>query len=220
MVIFNPFEHVNKKDVKKRVARLKKKNPHLSNEEICRILIRKKSRWCTAAGVVTTMPGTVPVLGTLFVIVGGTALDLTAMAFLLTELILEVAEVYNRNLDLDMTSREAVWVLISSIGSSAAGRGLSSLTVAQLSGSTFCGWWSTPYWPWVSGRPKNSLEGDSRIGMVVAGWVNYYTCNKVGSFVIKHHSENANPDSWEGNHRCGSICRIRINIAGFLEPVF
>jgi hypothetical protein len=199
VVIFNPFEHVNKKDVKKRVARLKKKNPHLSNEEICRILIRKKSRWCTAAGVVTTMPGTVPVLGTLFVIVGGTALDLTAMAFLLTELILEVAEVYNRNLDLDMTSREVVWVLISSIGSSAAGRGLSSLTVAQLSGSTFLRLVEHALLALgIRTSQKTVLRVIPVIGMVVAGWVNYYTCNKVGSFVIKHYSENANPDSWEG----------------------
>ena len=199
MVIFNPFEHVNKKDIKKRVAKLKKKNPHLSNEELCRILIRKKSRWCTTAGVVTAMPGTVPVLGTLFVVVGGTALDLIAMAYLLTELILEVAEVYNRNLDLDETSREAVWVLVSAIGSSAAGRGLSSLTVAQLSRSTFLRLVEHALLALgIRTSQKTVLRIIPLSGMFVAGWVNYYTCNKVGSFVIKHYSENADHDSWKG----------------------
>ncbi len=199
MIIFNPFEHVSKKDIKKRVAGLKKKNPGLNNEEICRLLIGKKRRWCTAAGVVTALPGTVPVLGTLVVIVGGTALDLTAMAFLLTELILEMAEVYNRNLDLDNTSREAVWVLVSAVGSSTAGRGLSKLTAAQLSGSAFLRLVEQALLALgIRASQKTVLRVIPIIGMFVAGWVNYYTCNKVGSFVIKHYSENADSHYREG----------------------
>lgn len=199
MVIFNPFDHVNKKDIKMRVAKLKKKNPKLSNEEICRLLIRKKSRWCAAAGAVTALPGAVPLLGTLVVIVGGTALDLTAMAFFLTEMILEVAAVYNRNMDLTGTSREAVWVLVSSVGSSAAGRGFSKLTVAQLSGSTLIRLVEHALLALgIRATQKTILRVIPVIGMFIAGWVNYYTCKKVGAFVIKHYSENPCSDAWEG----------------------
>ncbi|MEG3070300.1 MAG: hypothetical protein RQM92_05175 [Candidatus Syntrophopropionicum ammoniitolerans] len=71
MLIFNPFEHVNRSDIKKRVEKLRRKKSRLTNEEFSRLLIKKKSRWCAAAGVLTAMPGTVPVLGTLIAVILG-----------------------------------------------------------------------------------------------------------------------------------------------------
>lgn len=199
MVIFNPFDHVNKEDIKKRVEKLKKKNPGLTGEEICRLIIKKKSRWCAAAGAVTALPGAVPVLGTLFAVVGGTALDMTAMGFFLTEMILEVAAVYNRNLDIPGTSREAVWVLVSSVGAGAAGRGLTRVTVAQLSGRAFLRLIEQALLAMgIRATQRTILRVIPFVGMFIAGAVNYYTCRKVGEFVVKYYARNAYDDAWDG----------------------
>jgi hypothetical protein len=199
VLIFNPFDHVDRKEIIKRVGKLKKKKSSLTNEEISRLMIKKKSRWCAAAGGLTALPGAVPVLGTLVAIVGGTLLDITAMGFFITEMILEVAAAYNRDLDKEGTSREAVWVLVSSVGAGAASKGLTGLTVRQLSGRTFnrlieqvlvaLG---------IRASQRSILRIIPVIGMFIAGAVNYYTCKKVGDFVIKHYSENAYTDKWDG----------------------
>jgi hypothetical protein len=199
VLIFNPFDHVDRKEIIKRVGKLKKKKSSLTNEEISRLMIKKKSRWCAAAGGLTALPGAVPVLGTLVAIVGGTLLDITAMGFFITEMILEVAAAYNRDLDKEGTSREAVWVLVSSVGAGAASKGLTGLTVRQLTGRTFnrlieqvlvaLG---------IRASQRSILRIIPVIGMFIAGAVNYYTCKKVGDFVIKHYSENAYTDKWDG----------------------
>ena len=199
MVIFNPFDHVNKEDIKKRVEKLKRKNPDLKKDEICRLIIKNKSRWCAAAGAVTALPGAVPVLGTLVAVVGGTALDMTAMGFFTTEMILEIAAVYNRNLDIPGTSREAVWVLVSSVGAGAAGRGLTRLTVSQLSGRAFLRLIEQALLAMgIRATQRTVLRIIPLIGMVIAGVVNYYTCKKVGEYVLKYYSENNYDDTWDG----------------------
>lgn len=199
MVIFNPFNHVNKKDIKKRIEKLKKKNPGLTGEEICRLIIKKKSRWCATAGAATALPGAVPVLGTLVAAVGGTALDMTAMGFFITEMILEVAAVYNRNLDIPGTSREAVWVLFSSVGAGAAGRGLTRVTVAQLSGRAFMRLIEQALLAMgIRATQRTILRVIPFIGMFIAGAVNYYTCKMVGEFIIKYYAGNAYDDAWDG----------------------
>src|SRR5665647_2568915 len=70
VLIFNPFDHIDRKEIFKRVAKIKKKKSSFTNEEIARIMIKKKSRWCAAAGGLTDLPGAVPVLGTLVAIIG------------------------------------------------------------------------------------------------------------------------------------------------------
>jgi hypothetical protein len=62
VLIFNPFDHVDRKEIKKRVEKLRRKKSSLTNEEIARILIRKKSRWCAARSF-DRLAGAVPVLG-------------------------------------------------------------------------------------------------------------------------------------------------------------
>lgn len=199
MVIFNPFDHVNKGDVKKRVEKLKKKRYGLAREEICRLLIKKKCRWCAAAGAVTALPGAVPVLGTLLAVIGGTALDMTAMGFFISEMILEVAAVYNRNLDIPGTSREAVWVLASSVGAGAAGRGLSRLTVGQLSRSAFTRLIEQALLGLgIRASQRTILRLIPFFGMFIAGAVNYYTCKKVGEFAVKYYGSGTYEEAWEG----------------------
>jgi len=199
VLIFNPFDHVDKKGVKKRVEKLKKKKKNLTPEEICRILIKKKSRWCAAAGALTAFPGAVPVVGTVIAVIGGTLFDMAAMGYLLTELILEEAAVYDRDLDISGTSREAVWVMVSTIGAEAAGRGLTRLTAGQLSGRAFnrlieqvlisLG---------VRASQRTVLRIIPFIGMFIAGAVNYYTCRKVGELAMKYYAGNSYKDIWDG----------------------
>lgn len=199
MVIFNPFDHVNKKDIKKRVDKLKKKNPGLTGEEICRLIINKKSRWCAGVGVATALPGAVPVLGTLVAAIGGTALDMTAMGFYISEMILEVAAVYGRNLDIPGTSREAVWVLVSSVGAGFAGRGITRVTVAQLSGRAFVRLVEQALLAMgIRATQRTVLRVIPFVGTVIAGTINYYTCKKVGDFVVRHYAGNAYDDAWDG----------------------
>lgn len=198
-VLFNPFDHVNKEDVKKRVARLKKKNPQLGREEICLLILRSKCRWCAAAGAVTALPGVVPVLGTLVAAVGGTALDMVAVGFFLSEMILEMAAVYNRNLDIPGTSREAVWVLASSVGAGIAGRGLTRAAVSQLSGHAFMRLCQQVLLSLgIRAAQRTILRIIPVLGTFIAAAVNYYTCKKVGEFVKNYYARNAYDDLWDG----------------------
>lgn len=199
MLIFNPFDHINKKDIKKRVDKIKKKKRNLSSEEICRLMIKKKSRWCAAAGALTALPGAVPVFGTVVAIVGGTLLDMTAMGYFITEMILEVAAVYNRNIDTAGTSREAVWVLVSSVGAGAAGRGLTGVTVKRLSGRAFNRLIEQALLALgIRASQRTILRIIPFIGMFIAGAVNYYICKKVGAFVINYYADNDYADNWDG----------------------
>lgn len=199
VVIFNPFDHVNKEDIKKRVGRLKKKNPGFTGEDICRLIIKKKCRWCAAVGAATALPGAVPVVGTLVAVLGGTALDMTAMGFFITEMILEVAAVYGRNLDIPGTSREAVWVLASSVGAGVAGRGLTRVTVSQLSGRAFTRLIEQALLAMgIRATQRTILRVIPIVGMFIAGAINYYTCKKVGEFVIKYYARNSYDDAWDG----------------------
>jgi len=199
VVIFNPFDHINKKDIKKRIQKLKKKRSNLSYEELCGLLIKKKSRLCALAGGTTALPGIVPGVGTLVAVVGGTLLDMTAMAFFITELILEVAAVYDRDLDESGTSREAVWVLVSSVGAGAAGSGLTNFTISQLTSNAFKRLVEQALVALgIRASQRSFLRIIPLVGMFIAGGVNYYTCQKVGSFVSKYYSENGYADTWDG----------------------
>ncbi len=199
MVIFNPFDHINKKDIKKRIQKLKKKRSNLSHEELCGLLIKKKSRLCALAGGTTALPGIVPGVGTLVAVVGGTLLDMTAMAFFITELILEVAAVYDRDLDQSGTSREAVWVLVSSVGAGAAGSGLTNFTISQLTSNAFKRLVEQALVALgIRASQRSFLRIIPLVGMFIAGGVNYYTCQKVGSFVAKYYAENGYADTWDG----------------------
>lgn len=198
MALINPFDYVNKEDVKKRIENLKRKKSGLTREEMCRLVVRKKCRWCSAAGAVSAVPGAVPGLGTLVAVIGGTILDMIAVGYFISEMILEVAAVYNRNLDIPGTSREAVWVLVSAVGAGAAGKGLTKAAVSQLSGRAFTqllervlltlGFRATQ---------RTILRVIPLIGIFIIGAVNFYTCEKVGEFVIKYYDGNAYDGAWD-----------------------
>ena len=200
MLIFNPFDHMNKKDIKKRVEKIRKKKKNLSHEEICRMMIKKKCRWCATAGALTALPGAIPVLGTVVAIVGGTLLDMTAMGYFVTELILEIAVLHNRDIETEGTSREAVWVLVSSVGAGAAGRGLTGLTVRRLSGQAFNRLIEQALLALgIRATQRTFLRIIPFIGMFIVGSVNYYICRKVGEYVMRYYAENPYTDKWDGD---------------------
>ncbi|MCL6638183.1 MAG: EcsC family protein [Firmicutes bacterium] len=168
---------------------MRRKKPELTNEELCRLILKKKCLWCAAAGAVTALPGAVPVLGTLVAVVGGAVLDMTALAFFITEMILEMAAVYGRNVDRPGSSREAVWVLVSSVGAGVAGRGLTKVTVAQLSGKAVTRVVEEALLAMgIRATQRSILRIIPFIGTVIAGAVNYYTCLKVGRYVMKYYA--------------------------------
>lgn len=198
-MIFNPFEHINRGDIKKRVEKLKKKNPSLSREDLCRLIIRNKCKWCAGAGAVTALPGAVPGVGTLVAIIGGTALDIAAMGYFTSEMILEIAAIHNRDLYISGTSREAVWVMVSAVGASAAGKSLTGVTVAQLSGRAFVSMLEKALLAiGIKATQRTILRVIPFAGMLITGAVNYYTCKKVGEYVAKYYSTNSYSDDWDG----------------------
>jgi len=163
-------------------------------------MIKKKCRWCATAGALTALPGAVPVLGTVVAIIGGTLLDMTAMGYFITELILEIAVLHNRDIDTEGTSREAVWVLVSSVGAGAAGRGLTGLTVRRLSGQAFNRLIEQALLALgIRASQRTILRIIPFIGMFIAGSVNYYICQKVGEFVMRYYAENSYTDKWDGD---------------------
>ncbi|MBP7332963.1 MAG: hypothetical protein KBA08_11840 [Firmicutes bacterium] len=199
VLIFNPFDHVNKEDIKKRVEKLRRKKSRLTNEELSRLLIRKKSRWCAAAGALTAMPGAVPVLGTVIAVIFGTLLDITAMGFFITEMILEVAVAHNRDLGKEGARREAVWVLVSAVGAGVASKGLTGMTARRLSGQAFNRLIEQALLALgIRASQRSLLRIIPVIGMFIAGAVNKYVCNKVGDYVISYYAENPYVDKWDG----------------------
>ncbi len=191
VALINPFDYVNKDEVKKRVEKLKRKKPGLSREEISRLIVRKKCRLCAAAGAVSAVPGAVPGLGTLVALVGGTVLDVIAVGYFISEMIMEVAAVHNRDLEGHDTTREAVWVFVSAVGAGAAGKGLTRAAVSQLSGRAFTRLFERVLLTLGFRVTQRTIfRIIPFIGIFIIGAVNFYTCEKVGEYVIKYYDKN------------------------------
>ena len=195
---FNPFKLVNKDDVKKNVSRLQKENPQMTREELCHLIIKKKARWCATTGAVTALPGVFPGLGTLFAVLGGTALDLTAVSYLMAEMILEMSVVYGRDLDIPAVSREAAWVFISAVGSDAAGKGVSRAAVSQMSKQAFIKiLQDVTISLGIRVSQRSLLKIIPLLGTIISGGVNYFICRKIGSLALSHYS-TSHPEEWNG----------------------
>lgn len=147
----------------------------------------------------TAMPGAVPVLGTVIAVIFGTLLDITAMGFFITEMILEVAVAHNRDLGKEGARREAVWVLVSAVGAGVASKGLTGMTARRLSGQAFNRLIEQALLALgIRASQRSLLRIIPVIGMFIAGAVNKYVCNKVGDYVISYYAENPYVDKWDG----------------------
>jgi hypothetical protein len=180
------------------VSRLKKANPGLSRRGLCDIIIARKAFWCAGSGALTALPGTLPGLGTLLALVGGTAFDLAGLTYFMSEMVTEMALVYDRDLRRQGTAREMVWIFMFSIGADAAGKNASRLAVSQMGRQAFVkvvGDLLVALGIRVSQR--SLLKAIPFIGAIASGLVNYYFCRRAGRAVADYY-ETSDPGDWEG----------------------
>ena len=81
-----------------RVRRLRDERPDLTPAQIVDHLIRRKCQQTAAVGAATAGAGIIPVLGTVVALTIGAVADLGATLRLQSELVLEIAETYDRRL--------------------------------------------------------------------------------------------------------------------------
>lgn len=108
---------VDDRKVKKNVKKLRKKMPEAGADELIQALIKAKAQRTATVGVVTSLAGAVPIIGTAVSLTAGMAADLSATITSQAELVLEIAEVLGVQMD-KSTQREAVF-LVMGLGASA-----------------------------------------------------------------------------------------------------
>lgn len=198
-MIFNPFNKVNKKGVYKRVEKLRKENPDLSERELCELIIVGKSRLCAASGALTALPATVPVIGTAVALVGGTTLDMFAVGYFMAEMVLEMSAVYRRNLNLPGVSREALWVMASAIGADAASKTVSKVAVRQMGNQAFIRLMQEVLVSLgIRATQRTVLRIIPLLGAVISGSINYYVCRRIGRVAADYYDKNSYKD-WVGD---------------------
>lgn len=195
---FNPLDLINREEAKKRVARIKKSRPEMSRRQLCDVIIARKAALCAGSGALTALPGTVPGIGTLLALQGGTAFDIVAMLYFMSEMVTEMALVYDRDLRRQGSAREIVWVFMFSIGSDAVGKNASKLAVSQMGRQAFVKVAQDLLIAMgIRVSQRSVLKAIPFIGAIISGLVNYYFCRKAGKIVADHY-EKSDPDDWEG----------------------
>lgn len=189
---------INKEEVRRRVEKLRKQHPDLSNRDLCELIIVQKSRFCAASGAVTALPAALPVIGTLITLVGGTVLDMTAVGYFTAEMVLEMSAVYGRDLSLPGVSREALWVMASAVGSDAAGKTIGKLAMQQMENQFFTrlarellislG---------IRASQRTVLKIIPLLGAAISGSVNYFVCRQIGRLAADYYEKNSF-ENWPG----------------------
>ncbi len=198
MFYINPFDFVNKNDVLKHVKKIKKKHHGLNNRELCEKVIRNKSRWCAASGAVTALPGAFPGLGTVVAVFGGTALDITALSYFMSEMILEMSAIYGRDMNIPAVSREALWVFVSAVSSDMAGKGLAKAAVTQMGRQAVIKLIQELLLSLgIRISQRSLLKIIPLLGTVISAAVNYYICKKIGGIAADYYEKNSFQE-WEG----------------------
>ena len=194
----NPLELVNQEKVRKKVALLEKNNPKLCKRDLCDIIIAHKAWWCALIGALTALPGIIPGVGTLLALVGGTAFDIIALMYFLSEMITEMALVYGRDLRKQGAVKEIAWVFMFSIGSDAVSKNISKIAVKQMGRQAFIKFTQDLL---ISVGIRASQRSIFRIipvmGSLLSALVNLFFCRKAGKIVADYY-EKSKPDDWEG----------------------
>lgn len=194
----NPFDFINQAEAANRVARLKKAHPDKVRRDLCDMVIAKKSRWCAGSGVITSLPGNFPGLGTLLAFLGGTAFDVMVLMYFISEMIMEMALIYGRDFRKQGTSREAVWVLFSSVGTDAVSKNVSKMAVRQMGKQAFLRFTQELLVKMgMRVSQRSVLKIIPLLGAAASGLVNYLLCKKVGKLVADYY-EKSSPEEWEG----------------------
>lgn len=182
---------VNRKEVRKRVKLLRREHPELSNRELCELIIKSKSRKCAAAGTVTALPAAVPGLGTVLAVFGGTFLDITAVSYFMSEMILEMAAVYDRDPGNSRVSREALWVFGSAIGSNTAGRNIGQVTMRGMNNQVMLRVLQDILRSLgVKATQRTVLRIIPLLGAGICGFINLLICRKVGRIAAEYYESH------------------------------
>lgn len=102
---------VDDRKVKKNVKKLRKSMPSATSDELIDALIKAKSKRTATVGVVTSVAGAVPIIGTALSLTAGMVADLGATITSQAELVLEIAEVLDIQMSKD-EQREAVFIVM------------------------------------------------------------------------------------------------------------
>ncbi|MFZ5648165.1 MAG: hypothetical protein ACOY30_11170 [Bacillota bacterium] len=195
---FNPLELVNENEARRRVSMLKKAHPEMSRRQLCELIIARKTAWCALSGAVTALPAFFPGLGTLLSLLGGTAFDIIVLMYFMSELVVEMALIYDRDLRRQGAAREAVWVFLSSIGTDAVSKNISRLAVKQMGKQAFLKIIQDVL---ISAGIRISQRSLFKIiplaGSVISGAVNYFFCRKIGKLVADYY-DNSDSGEWGG----------------------
>ncbi|MCL6476895.1 MAG: EcsC family protein [Peptococcaceae bacterium] len=194
----NPFDFVNEAEAGRRVARLKKARPEMTRRQLCDVVIAGKSRWCAFSGAVTALPGNYPGLGTLLALLGGAAVDIMALMYFMSEMIMELALIYDRDFRRQATAREAVWVFMSAAGTDAVSKNISKFAVKQMGRQAFIKFTQDLLITLgIRISQRSVLKIIPFLGAMVSGLVNYLMCRKVGKMVADYY-ESSSPGEWGG----------------------
>lgn len=195
---FNPFDYVNEVEARKRVDRLKKVHPEMTRRQLCNVIIARKSRWCAGSGVATALPGIFPGLGTVLTIFGGTAFDIMVLTYFMSEMIMEMALLYDRDFRSQGAVKEAVWVFLSAVGTDTVSKNISKLAVKQMGRQAFVKFGQDLLFTLgIRVSQRSLLKIIPLIGAVASGLVNYLFCRKIGSMVADYY-ETSGPSQWGG----------------------
>ena len=96
----NLFFKIDKEKISKKIDEMKKKYSMEQKKDLAARLINDKARWSSASGGASSLPGCIPGLGTA-VEVGSVTLDLLNWLRMQTVLVLEIACLYNFNINTD-----------------------------------------------------------------------------------------------------------------------
>ncbi|RJR12097.1 hypothetical protein C4588_02725 [Candidatus Parcubacteria bacterium] len=193
--IFNPFDYINPERIRKNVNKIKDRHPDWEKEDICRELVKRKSRICAGTGAISALPSSIPGLGTFVTIAGGTAVDLATLVYFLSELTLEIATVYNRNPSNEATIKEALWVLSSCFGVESATLGVSKVAIINTSKKALAKIIEklfTIIGGWLS---KNILlRMLPVVGSLVNAYINSKACKHAGREIVLWYKTNLEQD--------------------------
>jgi len=121
-LIYNAISDVDLSKATEKVAQLREKYPDASPQELSQTLIREKCQKTGTVGAVTSGAGLIPGVGTMAAITLGTAADIGATFKLQSELVLEIAVVYDYPLTEEEKQRIVLGVTGISAGTTALAR--------------------------------------------------------------------------------------------------
>ena len=194
--MFNPFDPRRTEAAAQKVARMRRREPHLARRELAERVIAEKCWWCALAGALTAVPAVVPGLGTVVALLGGAAVDVALLTHLLSGLVLELAAVYGRPLTGPSPVRETLWAFMVATGTGSLGAGLSRSVVARLSHEAFTNLLHQVLWSLgIRSVGRSTLARLIPVlGIALAGGINYAVARSVGRRALAYYESRTPED--------------------------